>query len=82
MSIAFTSDVGTKPVPSVLVLYAYDCAMHEAVVVALSGLLMEVCGVTVSLDVFEENVILERGLEDWLEDRLQVLGFVFKLSSV
>lgn len=61
--------------PSVLVLYAYDCAMHEAVVVALSGLLMEVCGVTVSLDVFEENVILERGLEDWLEDRLQVLEF-------
>ena len=66
------TDAGSKPVPSVLVLYAYDCAMHEAVVVALSGLLMEVCGVTVSLDVFEENVIMERGLEDWLEDRLQV----------
>ncbi|KAL8589283.1 hypothetical protein ACOMHN_039926 [Nucella lapillus] len=75
-------DVGSKPVPSVLVLYSYDCAMHEAVVVALSGLLMEVCGVTVSLDVFEENVIMERGLEEWLEDRLQEVDFILVVCSL
>jgi hypothetical protein len=53
-------------------LYAFDCAQHEAVVVALAGLLMELCGVTVSLDVFEESLIMQTGLEEWLEDRLQV----------
>lgn len=79
---SFSVDVGSKPVPSVLVLYAYDCAVHEAVVVALSGLLMEVCGVTVSLDAFEENVIMERGLEEWLEDRLQEADFIVVVCSL
>lgn len=64
-----------------LVLYAFDCAVHEAVVVALSGLLMEACGVTVCLDVFEEASIMEQGLEDWLGDRLQVRTLMTMLCS-
>lgn len=75
-------DGGNKPASSVLVLYAYDCDLHEAVVVALSGMLMEVCGVTVSLDVFEENIIVERGLEEWLEDRLQEADYIIVVCSL
>ncbi|XP_025108783.1 uncharacterized protein LOC112572973 [Pomacea canaliculata] len=75
-------DAGGKPVPSVLVLYAFDCAVHEAVVVALSGLLMEACGVTVCLDVFEEASIMEQGLEDWLGDRLQEADFIIVVCSL
>lgn len=68
--------------PTVLLLYSYDCSAHEKVVEALSGFLIETCNCNVHLDMFEEQMIHERGLDDWLIDRLQEAEFIIVISSI
>ncbi|CAL1541874.1 unnamed protein product, partial [Lymnaea stagnalis] len=83
---AFERDVAVevdgKCQPVVLLLYANDCALHERVALALAEFLMEACGVTVALDLFEENEITERGVDDWLIDRLQEADYIMVLCSL
>ena len=75
-------DLESKQLPSVLLLYSYDCASHEKVVSALAGYLIETCNCNVHLDLFEDQVILERGLDDWLVEKLQDVDFIIVLCSV
>ncbi|XP_046542721.1 interleukin-17 receptor D-like isoform X2 [Haliotis rubra] len=75
-------DVSNKQLPGVLVLYSYDCPMHEKVVQSLAGFLMEVCCCNVVLDLFEEQIIHERGLDDWLIERLQEVDYIMVVCSV
>lgn len=75
-------EVDGKCQPVVLLLYSNDCALHERVVVSLAEFLMEACGVTVALDLFEENEITERGVDDWLIDRLQEADYIMVLCSL
>ncbi|XP_005110910.1 uncharacterized protein LOC101852736 [Aplysia californica] len=75
-------DIGVKSQPVVLLLYANDCPIHERVVAALAGFLMEVCGVTVTLDLLEETDIMERGIDDWLVDKLQEADYILVICSV
>ena len=65
-----------------LLLYAYDCPAHEKVVSALAGFLIDTCNCNVHLDIFEDQIIHERGLDDWLIDRLQEADFIIVLCSV
>ena len=76
------SDLEQKQVPTVLLLYSYDCSAHEKVVEALAGFLIETCNCNVHVDMFEEQIIHERGLDDWLVDNLQEAEFIIVLSSV
>lgn len=76
------SDIEGKSQPIILLLYAYDCPMHEQVVGALAAFLMEACGVTITLDLLEENDILEKGIDDWLVDRLQEADYILILCSL
>lgn len=71
-----------KSQPVLLMLYAYDCAIHERVVAALAGFLMEACGVTVTLDLLEEHDITERGVDDWLVERLQEADYIMVICSL
>jgi hypothetical protein len=75
-------DLEQKQVPTVLLLYSYDCSAHEKVVEALSGFLIETCNCNVHLDMFEEQLIMERGLDEWLVDNLQEAEFIIVLSSI
>lgn len=75
-------DLEQKQVPTVLLLYSYDCGAHEKVVEALAGFLIETCNCNVHLDLFEEQIIMERGLDEWLVDSLQEAEFIIVLSSV
>ncbi|CAG5125437.1 unnamed protein product [Candidula unifasciata] len=75
-------DIEGKSQPVILLLYAYDCPIHEQVVGALAAFLMEACGVTITLDLFEEGDILERGIDDWLVDRLQEADYIIVLCSL
>lgn len=75
-------DLEQKQVPSVLLLYSYDCSAHEKVVESLAGFLIETCNCNVHLDIFEEQIIHERGLDEWLVDRLQEAEFIIVLSSI
>ncbi|XP_059166711.1 uncharacterized protein LOC131948975 [Physella acuta] len=83
---AFERDTGVevngKAQPVVLMLYAYDCPIHERVVAALAGFLMEACGVTVTLDLLEEHDITERGVDDWLVERLQEADYIMVVCSL
>ncbi|XP_033745082.1 interleukin-17 receptor D-like [Pecten maximus] len=79
---SITLDLEQKQIPSVLLLYAYDCAAHEKVVSALAGYLIETCNCNVHLDLFEDQIIFERGLDDWLVDRLQEVDYIIVLCSV
>lgn len=76
------SDLEHKQNPTVLLLYAYDCGAHEKVVSALAGFLIETCNCNVHLDLFEDQIIQERGLDDWLVDRLQEVDFIMVLCSI
>lgn len=78
----FIVDLEQKQVPTVLLLYSYDCCAHEKVVEALAGFLIETCNCNVHLDMFEEQIIVERGLDEWLVDNLQEAEFIIVLSSV
>ncbi|WAR25932.1 I17RD-like protein [Mya arenaria] len=75
-------DLEQKQVPTVLLLYSYDCSAHEKVVESLAGFLIETCNCNVHVDMFEEQIIHERGLDDWLVDNLQEAEFIIVLSSV
>ncbi|KAH9496376.1 hypothetical protein Btru_010764 [Bulinus truncatus] len=77
-----TVDIDGKSQPVVLLLYAYDCSVHQQVVAALAGFLMEACGVTVSVDLLEEQEITDKGIDDWLVDRLQDADYIMVLSSL
>lgn len=79
---SITLDLEQKHIPCVLILYAYDCAAHEKVVSALAGYLIETCNCNVHLDLFEDQIIFERGLDDWLVDRLQEVDYIIVLCSV
>jgi hypothetical protein len=76
------TDLDQKQIPTILLLYASDCAAHEKVVSALAGFLIDTCNCNVHLDVFEDQIIHERGLDDWLIDRLQEADFIIVLCSV
>ena len=76
------TDLEQKQVPTVLLLYSYDCSAHEKVVEALSGFLIETCNCNVHVDMFEEQIIHESGLDDWLVDKLQEAEFIIVLSSI
>ena len=76
------SDLEQKQTPTVLLLYAYDCAAHEKVVSSLAGYLIETCNCNVHVDLFEDQIIMERGLDDWLVDRLQEADFILVLCSI
>ena len=65
-----------------MLLYSFDCSAHEKVVQTLAGFLIETCNCNVHLDVFEEQIIHERGLDDWLVDKLQEVEFIIVLSSI
>ncbi|XP_041348551.1 uncharacterized protein LOC121368080 [Gigantopelta aegis] len=75
-------EVSNKQLPVVLLLYSYDCPMHEKVVQALGGFLMEACSCNVTLDLFEEQIIHDQGLDDWLVERLQDADFIIVVCSV
>ncbi|KAL5013639.1 hypothetical protein ScPMuIL_007909 [Solemya velum] len=75
-------DLEQKQLPSVLLLYAYDCVAHEKVVSSLAGFLIESCNCNVHLDLFEEQIILERGLDDWLIEKLQEVDYILVLCSI
>ena len=68
--------------PTVLVLYAQDCPIHERMVAALANFLMEACGCVVSLDLLEEAELGQRGLEDWLIERLQEADYILTVCSL
>ena len=68
--------------PTVLMLYAQDCPIHERMVAALASFLMEACGCVVSLDLLEEAEIAQRGLDDWLIERLQEADFILTVCSL
>lgn len=78
----YFSDLEQKQVPTVLLLYSNDCGAHEKVVEALAGFLIETCNCNVHLDLFEEQLIMDRGLDEWLVDSLQEAEFIIVLSSV
>lgn len=80
--LSLSPDVEGKSQPVILLLYAYDCPLHEQVVSALAAFLMEACGATVTLDLLEENDIVERGIDDWLVDRLQEADYILVLCSL
>ncbi|RUS75666.1 hypothetical protein EGW08_016560, partial [Elysia chlorotica] len=73
---------GYPPQPTVLMLYAQDCPIHERMVAALASFLMEACGCVVSLDLLEEAELAQRGLEDWLIDRLQEADYILTVCSL
>lgn len=49
---------------------------------ALSGFLIETCNCNIHVDLFEEQIIHEQGLDDWLVDKLQEAEFIIVLSSI
>lgn len=65
-----------------LLLYAYDCVAHEKVVSSLAGFLIESCNCNVHVDLFEEQIIMERGLDDWLIEKLQEVDYILVLCSI
>ncbi|KAL4227045.1 interleukin-17 receptor [Mactra antiquata] len=75
-------DLEQKQVPTVLMLYSFDCCAHEKVVEALAGFLIETCNCNVHIDMFEEQQIHERGLDEWLVDNLQEAEFIIVISSI
>ncbi|XP_061187772.1 uncharacterized protein LOC133195835 isoform X2 [Saccostrea echinata] len=82
LSSSISIDLDQKQIPTILLLYAYDCVAHEKVVSALAGFLIDTCNCNVHLDIFEDQIIHERGLDDWLVDRLQEADFIIVLCSV
>lgn len=48
----------------------------------MAGFLIDTCNCNVHLDIFEDQIIHERGLDDWLIDRLQEADFIIVLCSV
>lgn len=82
LSSSISIDLDQKQIPTILLLYAFDCPAHEKVVSALAGFLIDTCNCNVHLDIFEDQIIHERGLDDWLIDRLQEADFIIVLCSV
>ena len=76
------SDLEQKQVPTLLILYSYDCPAHEKVVSSFAGFLMEACHCNVHLDIFEDQLIYERGLDEWLVEKLQEADFIIVVCSV
>ena len=76
------SDLEQKQVPSVLLLYSNDCCAHQKVVEALAGFLIETCNCNVHVDMFEEQIIHDQGLDGWLVDKLQEAEFIIVVSSI
>ncbi|GAB1606414.1 uncharacterized protein LOC115209836 [Argonauta hians] len=68
--------------PNVLLLYSSDCCAHEYVVQAMAAFLMQICNCNVHIDLFEEHVIQEKGLNDWLLDNMQEAEYIIVLCSV
>lgn len=68
--------------PNVLLLYSSDCTAHECAVQAVAAFLMQICNCNVHIDLFEEHVIQEKGLNDWLLDNLQEAEYIMVLCSV
>lgn len=75
-------DLEQKQVPAVLLLYSNDCSAHQKVVEALAGFLIETCNCNVHVDMFEEQIIHDRGLDDWLVEKLQEAEFIIVLCSI
>lgn len=75
------SDVYSRQ-PTVLMLYAQDCPIHERMVAALASFLMEACGCVVSLDLLEEAELAQQGLDDWLVERLQEADYILTVCSL
>lgn len=75
-------DLEQKQVPAVLLLYSNDCAAHQKVVEALAGFLIETCNCNVHIDMFEEQIIHDRGLDDWLVEKLQEAEFIIVVCSI
>ncbi|XP_014769150.1 uncharacterized protein LOC106868418 [Octopus bimaculoides] len=68
--------------PNVLLLYSSDCCAHEYVVQAMAAFLMQICNCNVHIDLFEEHLIQEKGLNDWLLDNMQEAEYIIVLCSV
>ncbi|GFS09980.1 interleukin-17 receptor D [Elysia marginata] len=81
LDVAVKSD-GYPSQPTVFMLYAQDCPIHERVVAALASFLMEACGCVVSLDILEEAELAHRGLDDWLIERLQEADYILTVCSL
>lgn len=79
---SITIDLETKQVPTILILYSYDCPAHEKVVSSFAGFLIEACHCNVHLDIFEDQLIYERGLDEWLVEKLQEADFILVVCSV
>lgn len=75
-------DLEQKQVPTILILYSFDCTAHEKVVSSFAGFLIEACHCNVHLDIFEEQLIFERGLDEWLVEKLQEADFIIVVCSV
>ncbi|KAL3852986.1 hypothetical protein ACJMK2_016583 [Sinanodonta woodiana] len=75
-------DLEQKQAPTVLLLYSFDSSAHEKVVSSLAGFLIETCNCNVHLDLFEEQIIHDRGLDEWLIEKLQEVDFVIVLCSI
>jgi len=78
----YFSDLEQKQVPTILILYSFDCQAHEKVVSTFAGFLIEACHCNVHLDIFEEQLVYERGLDDWLVEKLQEADFIIVMCSV
>ena len=76
------ADLEQKQVPAVLLLYSNDCSAHQKVVEALAGFLIETCNCNVHVDMFEEQIIHDRGLDDWLVEKLQEAEFIIVVCSI
>ena len=70
-----------KSPPSVLLLYSYDCHVHERVVIEFAEYLKHECGCEVSLDIWEQNNIKTTGAANWINDKLSMSDFIIIIAS-
>ncbi|XP_013406067.1 uncharacterized protein LOC106170642 [Lingula anatina] len=70
-----------KTNPSVLLLYSYDCPAHERVVSAFAMYLKEVCGCQVHFDLWDQDVVREKGPLVWFGETLDQVDSVIVICS-
>ena len=67
--------------PAVLLLYSYDCPVHEKVVNAFALYLKQVFGCDVIFDIWQQSEIQEKGTYEWLEEKMVTAQFVLFVCS-
>ena len=71
----------TKSAPSVLLLYSYDCTVHERVVIEFAAYLKYECSCDIALDIWEQDAIRTRGAAKWLDEKLDFSDFIIVVGS-